>query len=340
VILLLDVWGAAVRVTCDDPAVGEALARDFEYFAAGDDGRPALELLLERKEPGPWARGGLPLFPGPGYLALRKDGARLVRYERGAAALDERRAGRLRLACPRAERLHELAYLAILSRAGEALDESGWHRAHALGFAWNGEGALLLLPSGGGKTTLALRLLGLPQARLLSEDTPLVDERGRLRAFPLRLGLRPDADLTRIPERWRRPVERRRHGPKTAVDLPFFRESVAASAPARWLLIGSRRGGAPSLRRAGAAEAAAALGLGLVAGWGVAQMSEYMIRPSPAGAAALARIAAARCRAAWGLARRCERWLFELGDDPDRAVAALAAALEGGRLRPASAGRA
>ena len=45
-----------------------------------------------------------------------------------------------------------------------------------------------MLPSGGGKSTLALRALR-DEGTLLSEDSPLLDRRGRLHPFPLRIGI-------------------------------------------------------------------------------------------------------------------------------------------------------
>ncbi len=321
--LRLDVHGVRASLRCDDEGVREALRRDFEYFEVERDGAPDVALELKRRPPEPF-----PLSPwswrGPGYAAQTRGSVRRIRYEDDATAVYDYASRRGVVTCGHAERLHELGYLAALSRVGEELDRRGLHRAHALGFESGGRGGLLLLPSGGGKSTLALELLRAGRLRLLSDDTPIVAEDGGLRALPLRLGLRNGADLAGVPAACVRPFERRRHGPKMLVELDFFRERVAAAAAPRWLLVGSRRAGKARLWSASAAEAAAGLGLNLVVGWGVAQMSEYMLRGSPAGAAFLASIAARRTRAAAALVRRCEILRFELGDDPRRAAAALA----------------
>ena len=321
--LHLDFLGCRARLRCEDAGVLDGLRRDFEHFETPPRPGPAVELELRVERPGRWADGGLPLFRGPGFTALSQDGRRLVRYADGAAGLYDYRTRRGVLACRNPARLHELAYLLLLSRCGEALDRRGLHRVHALGMTFRGQGFLLLLPSGGGKSTLALKLLRRPGFRLLSEDTPLVDGDGELRSFPLRLGFKAGADLQEVPAELRRPFERLGRGPKTVVDLPYFRDRLAAPAAPRWLLLGERGPGAPSLRPASKVDAAASLGLNLVVGWGVAQMTEWMARPTPSGVWGLAKVAAARSRASFSLLRRAESWRFDLGGEPAAAAAAL-----------------
>ena len=57
------------------------------------------------------------------------------------------------------ELAHEIAYLTILSRVSEALEKKRLHRIHGLGIESAGKGTIVLLPSGGGKSTMALSLL-------------------------------------------------------------------------------------------------------------------------------------------------------------------------------------
>ena len=91
--------------------------------------------------------------------------------------------------------VHEAAYLYLLSRFGEHLESKGLTRVHALALTGPRGAIALLLPSGGGKSTLALRALRADGVRILSEDRPLLDRRGRLHPFPLRIGINAsDAD--------------------------------------------------------------------------------------------------------------------------------------------------
>jgi len=114
--------------------------------------------------------------------------------------------------------LQEIAYLFILSTVGRYLDSQGIHRVHALGVSYQNRGILLLLPCGGGKSTMALELMRRLGFSLLAEDTPLIDRRGRILPFPLRLGIRPEQE-TEIPAQYFRTVNRMEFDPKTLIDI-------------------------------------------------------------------------------------------------------------------------
>ena len=143
------------------------------------------------------------------------------------------------------------------------------------------------------------------------------------------MGFLPSADLSSVPERWVRPFVRRDYAPKRVVDHDFFCGRVRSGLPVRWLFIGKKGTDEPRILPAGTASAAAALGVGLVIGHGVAQMAEYRLRPMDA--AGLARAALSRARAATSLLRRASRWEFTLGRDPRRTARALASFLSARR---------
>lgn len=189
------------------------------------------------------------------------------------------------------DRVHERLYLTALSRIGEALDRRGLHRVHALGVG----DALILLPPGGGKSTLALRL----ELPLLSEDTPLLDRRGFLHPFPFRLGLRePHPDGRRVGSKW------------------LLQSSRWASSPVRCrhVLIGARTPGPPRL---GACFALPYLVRDCLVGWGVPQVAELFLRLTPADIVAKAAIAASRLAAILHLCTTTPARRLWLGPDPD-----------------------
>jgi len=138
---------------------------------------------------------------------------------------------------------HEITYLTILSRVSEILDQQGIHRIHALGLACGGRACLILLPSGGGKTTLAMQFLtsGDNDIKLISEDSPLIDSRGNLLPFPIRIGVLPDRLPGGINPRYVHRYLRMEHGPKMTINLDCFGDKVCRK-PVKpgWMILGER----------------------------------------------------------------------------------------------------
>lgn len=330
--LELDFYGATVRVVSDHAGVLESLRRDFEYFLAAGPAGGASPVRLALSLGPPRAAGPtpsfLPTFRTREYAVYDKGKTRFIHYADAALAVYDFAKKSGQIYCEDPERLHELGYLAILSRIGEELDLRGLHRVHALGFEFAGRGGILLLPSGGGKSVLALELLRSTELGLLSDDTPLLSREGRLAAFPLRLAFGPSEDLSDIPGRFIRPFRRRRYGLKRLADGAFFRGRVRSGLPAAWLLIGERREGSkPLIEPCGRLSAARALALNLVVGWGVAQMAEYLLRPSLDDIWSLSVIAASRWRSGWRLLTSVRPQRFVMGSDRAANAAALASFL-------------
>ncbi len=86
------------------------------------------------------------------------------------------------------DKIHEIAYLLILSRVGKILDLKGLHKLHAFAVSFNNTAFVCMMPSKGGKSSLLSELLSDPRIKMLSDDIPLVDKQGRVYPFPLKLG--------------------------------------------------------------------------------------------------------------------------------------------------------
>jgi hypothetical protein len=174
---------------------------------------------------------------------------------------------------------YEIAYLFILSQTGLHLDSIHMHRVHGLGISYRGKGCLLLLPSGGGKSTHGYKLLANPEVRILSEDSPVLDRNLRMHAFPTRIGINP-ADLGEpvAPEHIRT-IERMEFSPKTVIDITCFEDKLELN-PVRLetILIGKRfLGDHAAVRRAGRLRGFKALLTKMVIGIGLYQGLEYLM---------------------------------------------------------------
>jgi hypothetical protein len=135
--------------------------------------------------------------------------------------------------------LYEASYLFLLSEIGQFLDRKRLHRVHSLAVSINERAVLVLLPMGGGKSTLGAHLLRHPGVKLLSDDSPFVDRSGRVLAFPLHLGLLAGQEAE-VPEEHRRLVKRMEFGPKFLVNYEFIADRVSPSADPGIVFLGHR----------------------------------------------------------------------------------------------------
>ena len=122
--------------------------------------------------------------------------------------------------------LYEISYLLLHSQVGELLDLKGFHRIHACSFSYNKNIFICILPQGGGKSTLLLNLLKNNNIKLLSDDTPIIDRKGNIYPFPIRLGVCNDFDISYIPDKFITIFNRRKFGQKKLVSYDFFKNRI------------------------------------------------------------------------------------------------------------------
>jgi hypothetical protein len=319
--LRLDVHGLRVAATGDWPEVIDQLRLDFAWFEdTGTAGDPAVAITIERGRPDFASFGEVPAaFVTPRNVVYQLDGRTIVDYRGQAVSVLDRATGSLRVRGEDPDLVHEAAYHYVLSRVGEHLDSSGLPRLHALALSGASGAVAVLLPSGGGKSTLALRALRTPGVRLLSEDSPLMDRRGRLHPFPLRIGFNA-TDEVELPGAKLRTLERMEFHAKVALEVESFRDRVESEPqPLRHLLIGSRTLGngarlEPLPRRA----AAGTLFREAVVGVGLYQGMEFVLQRGMRDVLSQAGPAATRAACCAALVSRARVWRFTIGRDLDR----------------------
>jgi hypothetical protein len=228
------------------------------------------------------------------------------------------RGGEYRVYCADRDLAHEIAFLTILSHMGRHLDAKGLHRVHALGVEAGGKAVLILLPVAGGKTTLAVRLLAADGAKLLSEDSPLISRRGEVLPFPLRIGLRANDTLPGVPAQYCRTVQRMEFGPKTLVDIEYFRDKIASPCPAGAILLGQRWLSGPSRIQPDSRGALKAFVKNSVVGLGLYQGMEFVLERS--GWEILGKVGTAlrRLVASMAVIRRSQVYSFRMGPDVEQ----------------------
>ncbi len=310
----LNMYGLRVLIRCTEREVVREVARDFSSFRVSPGGRIDLTLEVEVRPP-PWEL--LPALRAAQYtprnITYRDGSVTWLDYFGRALARVEREAGRMTIWGTDIDLLREIVFLTLLSWSGEYLDRRGLHRIHALGISYRGRAVLIMMPSGGGKSTLALQMLKQPGVTLLGEDSPLVDAKGQVYPFQLRPGIK-DPSAAGIPPEYLRTVRRMEFDPKTLVDLDYFAGRLSPTVPAGILLLGQRSSGTrAAIEPLGTRQALEGLIKNMVVGLGLYQGVEFVLEHSGWELVGKSGVAAARMRAAIGLLRTCRTGVLVLG---------------------------
>jgi hypothetical protein len=301
----------------------EGLAEDFAYFAGGA-APPVMQLVLDEGRPD---YDGLPPCDAAVYtprnVVYRDGGRRIIDFGGRGLAVFDPAANRFRMTAEDPDLVYEAAYLFLLSQIGSHADGNGLHRVHAMAVARHDRAILVMLPMGGGKSTLLAALLATPGVAVLSDDSPFIDRRGAVRAFPLRLGILEAQGLGIPPDRLRR-INRIEFGPKWLVSFEHFADRVVPRAEAGLLLVGRR-----TLAEEGRIEPASygammrALVPHSIVGLGLFQGLEYLLQRSPLELLGKAGVVCSRVRNAHALVRRSHCFVFHMGRSVDRNAALL-----------------
>jgi hypothetical protein len=234
-----DFYGLTIEVNSTSVDLVKEVWRDFAYFSVpAGGGQVRVQVFLDSP---PYAK--LPLISAslitPRNICFQNKQITYIDYFGQGLAVFDRKERHCTVYGIDLDLVREIVYLFILSTVGQYLDSRGLHRVHALGVSYHSRGILLLLPSRGGKSTMALELLRHPGFLLLGEDTPLVDRRGHILPFPLRLGVATEQD-TEIPPQYLRTVRRMEFDPKTLIDIEYFHERLSKEVETGVILIGER----------------------------------------------------------------------------------------------------
>lgn len=302
-----------VRSTAEEPLRG--IEEDFGFFATDSATEGVLVELIEQDPPAELLPSSDAIAYTPRNVSYREGGRRFIDYHGRALGIQDEATAGFRLYSTSLELLYEAAYLYLLSQIGQSLDAAGLHRVHAVGVVINGRAVLVMMPMGGGKSTLGLHLLKRPQVDILSDDSPYIDRRGRVLAFPLRLGLLPGSENT-VPVEFRRTINRMEFGPKHLVNYEYFRDRVRAAAEPGLLFIGVRNMTRECrVEKAGRLAAMRSCMTHCVVGVGLFQGIEFILQSSPWELLAKAWLGISRARNCWRLIRRSQVYRIHLGRD-------------------------
>lgn len=320
-VLRFDFHGVGVDVEVDAEPVRERVAGDFSYFRVAPETGLEIGLRIRAEQRKPDYDALPPLkakvytprnicYPEGDVTYIDYFGRALSRYDRARSSLD--------VQCGELHLLHEVIFLSILSRVGELLERRRMHRVHALGVECGGEAALFLMPSGGGKTSLAMELLRDDRPfRILSEDSPLIDASGRVLPFPLRFGVKGERPEGFADEHIAY-LERMEFDPKYLISLDAFEGRIATTAARpRFLFFGERTLGSEcAVRPIGLLAGLRGLLRDMVVGVGLYQGVEFLFQSSALDLVRKTDLFVSRLRRALSLLWASELYAVELGRDP------------------------
>ena len=309
--------GIKVTVISNCPRVLEYLARDFEVFCASSDHvEQSIEINAQQGEFDRSLIRGLPFLVHLGGKAFGWGDERWVDY--GSALLQYRASQQTgRVQAPEFSPLYHYTYYLIISTLGVAMDRMGMHRFHSVGIVCHGQSALLTMPVGGGKSTLAMQLLDDPDVSLISEDTPLIGARGMVLPFPIRISLRETHRFSISEDRFRiknDPV----FGKKFLLDLSHFGLSrcLTKEMPTHFIFRAYKTDlEFPEILAEPRWKSLLRLLISIGLGQDCPQRAEMVLRLSPAGIWEVANTLWRRLNSAFGLWRRAECYRFMMTTD-------------------------
>jgi len=234
-----DVYGFKFTITGPAGQAFSGACQDFAYFESGSsDNTNLIEIIDAEPDYDALPEVEASIYT-PRNVVFKSAGVSYIDYQGRAIGIHNKKTNSFIIQGRDADLLYEAVYLFLLSQIGAFLDGQHMHRVHALAISIYGHAVVVLLPSGGGKSTLTLQLLKNPEVKLLSDDSPFIDVDGHVYAFPLRLGLLKGSE-SEVPEEQRREIQRMEFEPKVLLNYEYFSHRVTADAKPGLILLGAR----------------------------------------------------------------------------------------------------
>ncbi|MFA5275530.1 MAG: hypothetical protein WC417_01375 [Candidatus Omnitrophota bacterium] len=279
-IIRFSFYGFGIEVKCQDAETLLNIRSDYSFFISDKVvSKVFFEISNEKPDYSKLPRLRAYLYTSRNICYKEKDISYIDYFGAGLSVIDHRK-NIYKVFCPDAHLRHEIVFLYILALAGQNLGLKNIHRVHGLGLEVNSKAILLLLPSGGGKTTLFLDILKNGFIKLISEDSPLLGASGEALPFPIRIGVAHQDKPQGIPDEYLHFVKRTEFKPKYTIDINFIKDKIAENPlPVRYILCGVRcLGDASYIKPLSKYSALEELVENSVVGVGLYQGSEFLIQ--------------------------------------------------------------
>lgn len=177
-----------ILVTSNEELILTKLKEEFHFFV--QDSAASVQTTVELfKEVSPDLPSMIAVKILETCQVYRMGPRQYIDYRGKALTIWDHQEEAIRIYSLESDRLYEIAFLAIHSLLGQALDRKGLCRVHALGISLPNLNAVIMLPSKGGKSTLLRDVLENPDIKIISDDMPLIDLAGQVHAFPSKISV-------------------------------------------------------------------------------------------------------------------------------------------------------
>ena len=227
----LNFYGKHIAIRCPPGIELATLDKLYGFFNSDRRERePDCEIALEIGEPDLNSFGAVrPAYYTPRNVVYFHEGQKIVNYHGRALVLQNREGSRARVIARNEDILQSVAYNLLQFQMSIHADAIGRYRVHALAFSFNGKGVLVLLPRGGGKSTLTLELLKRGEIKLISEDAPLIDGSGRIYPHPVSIGRLKGEIPEGVPAEFVGEIQYMDGNTKEFLDIRCFRSRIEES---------------------------------------------------------------------------------------------------------------
>jgi hypothetical protein len=308
------------RLSLRTPAEMEmpALDCEFSFFevAHTSTSKSDCQVELLNEKPDFDTFGDLkPSYYTPRNICYHLNQKKIINYHGNALLEQDPKGEFITLRCRDAQTAEAIIYSIILYQSGVHLEARGLHRVHALSFSYRSKAIMILLPMGGGKSTMLFELLSDPDFKLVSEDTPLLSADKKVFPFPVKLGLLPGKVPDDVPQSMIARMYHLEGQEKEIVDLAYLGERIEKEPlELAAIIIGERYLGSSSkLHPVSSWRAWRALFRDCVIGLGVYQGLEFAIMRGLKELFALVFTALIRSRVCAKLALNVPAYEFQMG---------------------------
>jgi hypothetical protein len=314
--VLLDIHGLVVDCTASTPELTAEVVRPFNYFRAAG-GRDPIRIVVHDAPP-PYASfpPATASFSTPRNVVYQNGTRKIVDYY-GRGVVVEDGGTLYTIYSTDRSLLLESFYLLILSLLGQHADQHWRLRIHALAVSRGDTAFLFMMPSGTGKSTLALTLLEAGVTRYISDDDPLFDRSGRILPFPRPVGILDGDRLRSIPGEFVYRIERMEFAPKFMVDAAYWSDRIETRSLDRIVLVTTKRvlNGPVSIEPVSRAVIFKSLLRDAVLGIGLFQGLEFLVNRSFLELGGKVPVLARRLLLAQQLARRAHGYRLTVARD-------------------------